>query len=171
MTARITEDEWTPLPGALPGQISDDIVYVIPTRTPVSNDDEADKVPRYTDQMRYFPREARNSEPRLPVEFSIPSGSRKFISEYSIDPDVWALGLAVLTMSNDWLIFVTQAFIDMRGRAQGWAPEQAQQLPLKISIVETKSSRTVEIEGKGSEVIEAIRELNVKGKSKGKGKG
>lgn len=171
MTARITENEWTPLEGALPETVNGDTVYVIPTRLPVRDDDEDDKLPRYTDQMRYFPKEARNAEPALPVEFSMPSGSRKFISEYSIDPDMWALGLAVLAMSNDWLIFVTQSFIDMRARAQGWSPEEAQELPLKVSIVETKTSRTVEIEGKGSEVIEALRELKRKnsgGKSIGK---
>jgi hypothetical protein len=164
MTARIIEDEWKPLDGALPDTVKDDTVYIIPTRLPVRDDDENDKLPRYTDQMRYFPKEARNAESALPVEFSMPSGSRKFISEYSIDPDLWVLGLAVLAMSNDWLIFVTQAFIDMRARAQGWTPEQAQELPLKVSIVETKTTRTIEIEGKGYEVIEALERLKLKRK-------
>lgn len=168
MTARITENEWKPLEGALPKSVSVDTVYVIPTRTPV-RDDEEDVLPRYTDQMRYFLKEARGSNASLPVEFSMPPGSRKFISEYSIDPETWALALAVLTMSNDWLILATQAFIDMRAGAQGWTRGQANGLPLKVSIVETETSRTVEIEGSGSEVVEALRVVtsSVAGKALG----
>ena len=99
MTARITEGEWTLLPGSLPETVNADTVYVIPTRAPAEGSD----TPRYTDNVRYLPKVARSKD--APVKFATPSDTRRYLAEYSIDPEMWALGLACLQMTNDWLIY------------------------------------------------------------------
>lgn len=156
MTALVSVDDWSPLPGSVPETVDPSTVYVIPTRSPLAGDD--DDVPRYTDHMRYFPKEARAAG--APVEFSMPVGSRMYLSEFSIDPEMWALGLAVLTMANEWAIVAVQAFIDVRARAQGWSTEEAADLPLQVKITETETGTNYKIEGKGVEVLEAMRILN-----------
>lgn len=158
MVAKLTVGAWTPPPGSLPAHAEHDKVYVIPTRTPR---DGADDLPRYTEKARYLPKEARAAG--LPVEFSMPEGSRKYLQEFSIDPEMWALGLAVLAITNDWLIFTVEKFIEVRARSQGWTRGEAEELPLKISIVKLDKhggrSETYEIEGSGTDVIDALQTL------------
>lgn len=153
MTAQITEGEWIPLPGALPETVKADTVYVIPTRAPAEGND----TPRYTETVRYLPKVARSKD--VPVEFATPSGTRQYLSEYSIDPEMWSLGLACLQMANDWIIHTVSHFISLRADSQGWQQEEAAQLPLKVTVAETSTGRNYEIEGSGAEVIEALKVL------------
>lgn len=153
MTAKITEGEWSPLPGAIPDSMQPNKVYIIPTRKPV--DDDGDTMPRYTDNVRYLPKAARAAG--IPVEFSTPEGTRKYLQEFSIDPEMWALGIALVNMTSDWLIFTVEQFLTHRAKSQGWTDESVLELPLKVSIAETSTSRNVEIEGSGAEVLEALR--------------
>lgn len=153
MAAQITEGDWTPLPGALPRLVEPDNVYVIPTRGPA----EGSNIPRYTETMRYLPKEARAA--KLPVRFSKSTDSRQFLSEYSVEPDMWSLGLACLQMANDWIILTVSLFIAHRGKTQGWSEDQAKQLPLKVCVAETETGKNYKIEGTGAEVLEALRVL------------
>jgi hypothetical protein len=155
MAAKITENEWRPLPGALPENVQADKVYVIPMRRPMEADEDA--TPRYTDTVRYLPKEARAAG--IPLEFATGERKRKYLQEFSAGPDMWALGLALLTITSDWVIFSVQQFIHTRAKAEGWTQEEAQELPLKVSIAETSTSRNIEIEGSGAEVLEALRLL------------
>lgn len=155
MAAKITEDGWRPLPGALPENVEAEKIYVIPMRMPM--DADADATPRYTDTVRYLPKEARAAG--IPLEFATGENKRKYLQEFSAGPDIWALGLALLTITSDWVIFSVQQFIHTRARAEGWTHEEAQELPLKVSIAETGTSRNIEIEGSGAEVLEALRLL------------
>jgi hypothetical protein len=170
MTAKVTIGAWTPLPGSLPAQGELDKVYVIPTRKP--GEEATGDFPYYTDNVRYLPKEARAAD--LPVEFSIPEGSRKYLQEFSIDPETWSLGLALLTMANEWLIPTVERFIEMRSKSQGWTSEEAHELPLKVSIVKmdesSSVSETYEIEGPGTEVLEALRILKLSKKKDKRGK-
>jgi len=155
MTANITEGQWSPLPGAVPGNVQPDKVYVMPMRKP--RDEDRDDFPRYTDNVRFLPKEARAAG--VPVEFATPEGTRKYLQEFSVDPETWSVGLAVLTLASGWVMFAVEQFISSRARAQGWTNERAQELPLKVSIVETSTSRTIEVEGNGLDVLDAIRTL------------
>lgn len=119
--------------------------------------DEGDNVPRYTDNVRYLPKEARAAG--VPVEFATPEGTRKYLQEFSVDPEMWALGLAVMTITSDWLVFTIEQFISTRAKVQGWTNEKARELPLRVSIAETSTSRNIEVEGSGADVIEALRIL------------
>lgn len=168
MTTKVIVGEWRPLPGAIPEVVDLGKIYVIPTRTAVPTGDHADGEPRYTDNVRYLPKAARAAE--LPVEFSMPEGSRKYLSEYSIDPDIWSLGLACFTMANDWLILTVSLFIAHRSSSQGWTAEEAKKLPLKVSVAETETGLNYEIEGEGDEVLAALRELNESAKRRKKEK-
>lgn len=154
MAAHISEDDWSPLPGALPDLVEPDSIYVIPTRGPAKDSD----IPRYTEAVRYLPKAARAVE--LPVKFSRATGSREFLSEYSVDPEMWALGIACLQMANDWLIATVTLFIDYRARAQGWSKDEATGLPLKVCVSETETGRNYKIEGSGTDVLEALRTLH-----------
>ncbi|GAA1439285.1 hypothetical protein [Leifsonia poae] len=157
MTVIVTENEWSPAPGSLPADPEVGVVYVIPTRRSVAEEG----VPRYTDQVRFLPKAARAVG--APVTFSMPEGSRRYLQEFSGDPDQWALGLAVLGMANEWLIFTVGQFIDLMRDRQGWTAEQAQRRPLKVSVVELDESagisRTITAEGEAADVIDALREL------------
>lgn len=153
MTARITEGEWTPFPGSLPDAVDADTIYVIPTRTPA----EGSSTPRYTDTVRFLPKIARSSD--APVEFATPSGTREYLAEYSVDPELWSLGLACLQMANDWLVYTVSLFISYRAKTQGWGQEEAKQLPLKVTVAETSTGRNYEIEGSGADVVEALKVL------------
>lgn len=153
MAARITEGEWAPLPGALPETVGADLVYVIPTRAPA----EGSNTPRYTDTVRYLPKLARSEN--VPVEFATPSGRREYLAEYSIDPEIWSLGLACLQITNAWLIVAITHFISHRADSQGWTREEVAQLPLKVTVAETSTGRNYEIEGSGAEVVEALKVL------------
>ena len=155
MTSRITEGEWTPLPGSLPETVEPDKVYVIPTRSPAA----VGEAPRYTDTVRYLPKDARAAD--LPVEFSIATGSREYIAEYSIEPEMWSLGLACLQMSSEWLILTVTLFITYREKAQGWTENEAQTLPLRVWVAETETGRNYELEGTGADVVEALKVLQV----------
>lgn len=151
MTAQIIEDGWIPFDGALPETVDPNKLYVMPTRSP----SEGSGNPRYTDMVRYLPKAARDQN--LPLEFATPRGKREYLSEYSVDPDTWSLGLACLQMANSWIIMAVTLFITQRAEHQGWTSTEAEQLPLKVSIVETETGRTVEVEGSGIEVVEALR--------------
>lgn len=153
MVAHITEGHWSPFPGALPEFIEPDSVYVIPTRGPA----EGSVIPRYAEAVRYLPKEARAAN--LPVRFSRDTESREFLSEYSIEPDMWSLGLACMQMANDWIILTVSLFIAHRGRAQGWSKDQAKRLPLKVYVAETATGKNYEIEGAGEDVLKAIKVL------------
>ncbi|MGN7860061.1 hypothetical protein ACTJI8_05740 [Microbacterium sp. 22303] len=158
MVAKLTTLGWTPLPGAIPETVLPDTVYVIPTRTAMPSGDVVDGELRYTEHVRYLPKAARAVG--LPVEFSMAEGTRKYLSEYSVDPETWALGLACLTMANDWLIAVVSLFIGERAKFQGWTAEEATRLPLRLKVVETETELNYEIEGEGADVLAALRELN-----------
>lgn len=153
MAAQITEDDWTPLPGALPDVVEPNSVYIIPTRRPA----DGSSIPRYTETVRYLPKEARAVQ--LPVKFSRDTGSRQFLSEYSADAEMWSLGLACLQMANDWLISTVSLFIEHRARAQGWSKDEAKGLPLKVWVAETETGRNYGIEGSGADVLKALTAL------------
>lgn len=156
MTAQIIEDEWVPLDGALPATVDPNKLYVMPTRSP----SEGSGSPRYTDMVRYLPKAARDQN--LPLEFATPREKREYLAEYSVDPDTWSLGLACLQMANDWIVMTVTLFITQRAKQQGWTPAEAEQLPLKVSIAETETGRTVEVEGSGVEVVEALKVIQRK---------
>ncbi len=153
MTARIIEGNWDPLPGSLPETVDADTIYVIPTRAPAEGSD----TPRYTDTVRYLPKVARSEG--APVEFATPSGTREYLAEYSVDPEMWSLGLACLQMASDWLIVTVSLFISHRADSQGWKHQEANQLPLRVTVAETSTGRNYEIEGSGAEVVEALKVL------------
>lgn len=157
MTARITEGEWIPLDGALPETVDADKVYLIPTRTAVQTTQGAEWELCYTDNVRYLPKAARASG--LPLEFSQPEGERHYLQEFSLDPDMWSLGLTVLTMASDWLILTVSLFISQRADHQGWTEEQAHELPLRVYVAESETGRNIELEGSGADVIEALKVL------------
>lgn len=157
MAARVVEDEWVPLPGAMPEVVDADKVYVIPTRTAgkVAERDEFELC--FSENVRYLPKAARARG--VPVVFSRPEGERHYLQEFSIDPEVWTLGLALFSVASDWLIFTVSLFIEHRAQHQGWSRQDAEQLPLKVSVAETKTKRTFKVEGTGAEVIEALKLL------------
>lgn len=134
----------------------------------MATEDTVDEELRYTEQVRYLPKAARAAG--VPVEFSMPEGTRKYLSEYSIDPETWSLGIACLTMASDWLILTVSLFVGQRSTAQGWTIEEAKKLPLKVQVAETETGLNYEIEGEGDEVIAALRELQRSAKQR-KGKG
>lgn len=153
MSAQVSEGEWVPLPGAVPDVLDPETIYVIPTRSPLN----AEGVPRYTESVRLLPKKARAA--KVPVEFSVPSGSREYLAEYSVEPEVWVLGLACLQLANDWLIVAVSHFISLRAQAQGWTAKEAQQRPLRVLVSETESSRNFQIEGSGDDVLKALKLL------------
>lgn len=169
MTAQITEGEWTPLEGAIPETVDADKVYLIPTRIAVQTAEGTEPELCYTDTVRYLPKAARANG--LPLEFSQPEGERRYLQEFSADSELWSLGLTLLSMTSDWLILTVSLFISHRADHQGWTHEQAQELPLRVLVVETETGRNIEIEGKGADVIEALRVLQgetIEGKKKDK---
>lgn len=169
MTARITEGEWTPLEGALPSTVDADKVYLIPTRVAMQNDEGAEAELCYTDAVRYLPKAARAGG--LPLEFSQPTDKRRYLQEFSADPEMWSLGLSLVSLASDWLILTVTLFIAHRADRQGWTSAQAQGLPLLVLVAETETGRNIQVEGTGSEVIEALRVLQreaVTRKNKGK---
>lgn len=155
VTAKLTEGEWTLLPGARPANVNTETVYVLPTHLPPEGDE--DERPRYADNVRYLPKEARAAG--APVEFATPEGTRKYVQHFSIDPEMWALGLLLMNLASDWLVFTVEQFINTRAKAQGYTPEEATQLPLKVAIAETSTSRNIEVEGSGADVLEALKLL------------
>lgn len=162
MVATITTSNWTPLPGAVPETVQRDRVYVIPTRAVTPSGPTTHGGLRYTEHVRFFPKAARAAG--LPVEFSMAEGDRKYLSEYSIDPEMWALGIACFTMANDWIIAAVTLFMSERASAQGWSDEEARRLPLKLRVAETETETNYEIEGEGEDVLAALRELNASAK-------
>lgn len=161
MTARVSRDDWNPIDGALPTAPVDDTVYVVPTRPII--DGKIDKYPLYTEHVRYLPKAARAES--APVVFSIPEEGRNFISEFSADVETWQLALAVVTILNDWLIFTVGMYIGGRAKSRGDTIEQAEKLPLRVTVAETDKKgrplRTFTVEGAGHEVVEALRELQI----------
>ncbi|MCR2816487.1 hypothetical protein [Microbacterium jiangjiandongii] len=169
MTARISEGEWTPLDGALPETLHADKVYLIPTRTAVQAAEGADSELCYADNVRYLPKVARARG--ISVEFSQPEGERHYLQEFSIDPETWSLGLALLTMASDWLILTVSLFISQRADHQGWTEQQARELPLRVYVAETETGRNIELEGSGTDVIEALKVLQADARNRKNGKG
>ena len=161
----MTADEWSPLLGAIPEAVEPDKIYVIPTRRAETNVEGTGGELCYPDSVRFFPKTARAAD--LPVEFSVPEGSRRYLSEFSVDPETWALALACLTMANDWLIQTVSLFISHRAEEQGWTPEEAKRLPLRVQVAETETGRNYQIEGEGADVLDALRELNGSARSDG----
>lgn len=168
MTAQIIEGRWAPLDGALPQTLEVDKVYLIPTRTALQVAEGAKPDLCYTDHVRYLPKAARASG--LPLEFSQPEGERHYLQEFSIDPEMWSLGLTLLTMASDWLILTVSLFISQRAARQGWTEEQAHDLPLRVYVAETETGRNIEVEGSGADVIEALRVLQSGAKKRKSGK-
>lgn len=156
MAARVVKDTWSPPAGSLPIRLELGTVYLIPTRAPGEGED----LPMYTDSVRYLPKKARAEG--LPVEFSMPEASRRYVQEFSA-LETWALGVAVLSMANDWLIHTVQQYIEMRRAFQGWTREESNALPLKVSVAhldeKAETLATYDIEGGGDDVLEALRIL------------
>ena len=151
MTARTSEGTWTPLPGSLPDEVDPETVYILPTKLRQNQSS-----PLYADAVRMLPKRARLNQ--IPVEFAS-RDERQFLSEYSIDPEMWALALACLQMSNDWIIATVTLYLSHRADTQGWSLEEVYQQPLRVNVVETSTSRSYEVEGTGSDVIEALKVL------------
>ncbi|GEB46822.1 hypothetical protein MTE01_27670 [Microbacterium testaceum] len=167
MTARINEHGWTPLDGALPETLDADKIYVIPTRAAGQTAEGAKPELYYTDNVRYLPKAARAQG--LPLEFSQPEGERHYLQEFSIDPEMWSLGLAMLTIASDWLILAVSLFISQRADNQGWTNEEAHELPLRVYVAETETGRDIELEGSGTDVIEALKVLQAEAKKREQG--
>ncbi|QIS45909.1 hypothetical protein [Clavibacter capsici] len=154
MVASVEYDKWFPLANSIPDVLEENVVYILPTRNG-SKDADSAGAPRYTEHVRYLAKTARAAG--LPVQFSLPEGKREFLQEYSIDPDIWALGLTCLTLANDWLLHTVQQYVLLRAELQRWTPEEALDLPLEISIYENETERSVQIKGAGKDVLEALR--------------
>jgi hypothetical protein len=159
MAAHVSEDAWAPMPGALPTRLDPDTIYIIPTRKAVQAGDGGLDL-CFTDTVRYLPKAARAQG--LPVEFSQVDGERRYLQEFSISPETWSLGLALMNMTSDWLILTVSLFIAHRAEHQGWSSDEAQELPLKVSVAETVTGRNYQIEGSGADVIEALRVLQLR---------
>lgn len=159
MTDSVIQREWTPLPGSLPADLDVEKVYVLPTRYYAGDDDQ--EGPLYTDMVRYIPKEGRAAG--IPVEFSLPSDSRKYLSEYAVDPITAAIAIACVQIISDWAIMTVQIFRESRARAAGFSEDQAKAMPLRVSVAKLDPSsgeaQGVELEGPGDAVIEALREL------------
>lgn len=145
-------DTWTPLPGSLPDEVDPHMVYILPTKKSSKNQSAL----LYTDSVRLLPKKARQYQ--VPLEFATQDG-REFLSEYSIDPETWSIALACLQLANEWIIAAVTLYMTHRAKAQGWSSEQIDQQPLRVHVVETSTSRRYEVEGTGSDVIEALRVL------------
>lgn len=158
MTARVTRAAWAPPAGSLPLRVEAEKIYVIPTRGPVG--DGATDIPRYTDNVRNLPKEARAGG--VPVEFSMPEGSRQYLQEFSA-AEAWSLGLAAMSLASQWIIFTVEQFIAMRRKSQSWTDEEAKALPLRVYIAQVDQNAallgTYEIEGSGEDVLDALRLL------------
>lgn len=165
MTTQVTTSEWTPLPNSLPEGAEPGKVYVLPTRLPPEGSEPQD--PIYLESMRYVPKEARLAG--VPVEFSVPSGSRHFLSEYSSDPGQWSIALSIIGMVNEWIIAAVVVFVQTRIDAHGVPKEEAAKHPLKVSIAElymdARLTKGITLEGESDAVIEALKELVEKPKA------
>lgn len=146
------------MPGSLPVSVEAGKVYVIPTRSVGPRDDDGAIELCYPDNVRYLPKAARANG--LPVEFSLPEGRRQYLQEFSTDPEMWSLGLCLLTMASDWLILTVSLYIARRSEQQGWSTDEAESLPLRVWVAETETGKTYQIEGSGSDVLEALKELH-----------
>lgn len=169
MTARVTAGEWMPLPGALPTVMEPDKVYVIPTRMSQQAVEGKGGELCFTDEVRYLPKAARHHG--LPVEFSQSEGERHYLQEFSADPELWSLGLALLNMASDWLILTVSLFIAHRADTQGWSDEQVAELPLRVCVAETSTDRTYQVEGSSKDVLEALQVLQRDSGEKGSDEG
>lgn len=158
MTATVTVGGWTPLPGSLPTSVEGDTVYIVPTRAAVGDERGA---PRYTDAVRYLPRDARAAG--ASITFSMPEGSRAYVQEFSA-AEVWSIALAAASLANSWLVLAVQLLIERRRTSEGWLEDQARSLPLSVSVTKLDSSAAVvqsyQIEGRSDDVLEALRTLN-----------
>lgn len=159
MTNQVVKREWTPLPGSLPTAPQIDKIYVLPTRFGAGEQEQ--EVPMYTDSVRYIPKEGRAAG--IPVEFSLPEGSRKYLSEYAIDPITLTIALAVLGPINDWIIWTVDLFRQRRASAAGHSEDQAAITPLRVSLAQVNPTsgavESIELEGPSSAVIEALKEM------------
>ena len=137
MAAAVTTGGWTPLSGSLPISVEADTVYVVPTREPVGDDGG---VPRYTDTVRYLPKDARAAG--ASIEFSMPEGSREYLQEFSA-AEAWSIALAAASLANAWLVLAVQLLVDRRQSSEGWTSEQANALPLKVSVARVDDGAAV----------------------------
>lgn len=164
MTAKVTAGEWTPIPGSLPATVAEGTVYILPTREPAS---DGDPVPRYADTVRYLPRDARLAGSDGSIVFSLPENSRHYLQEFSA-AEVWEIALAAAGIANAYLVLAVDLFIQHRMGSEGWTREQADGLPLKVHIAQIEDgflvSKTLDIEGDGRDVLDALRMLT-KGES------
>jgi hypothetical protein len=158
MTATVTAGGWTPLPGSLPISVEADTIYVVPTRATVGDEGG---VPRYSDTVRYLPKDARAAG--ASIEFSVPEGSRVFLQEFSA-VEVWSIALAAASLANTWLVLAVQLLIERRQSSEGWTSEQANSLPLNVSVAKLDDGaavlETFRIEGRSDDVLGALRALN-----------
>jgi hypothetical protein len=159
MTNDVLQREWTPLAGSLPTNPQADTVYVLPTRFAAGDDEQG--IPLYTDVVRYLPKEGRAAG--IPVEFSLSGDSRKYLSEYAIDPVTLAIALACATVINDWVIKTVEIFRENRAKKAGYSDDEAKSIPLRVSIAKldpvSGAVEGLELEGPGDAVIEALKEL------------
>ncbi|MBB4667828.1 hypothetical protein BKA24_002537 [Microbacterium marinum] len=133
-------------------------VYVLPTRTVV-----VDELPVtvFDDSVRFLPKYARAAGAE--VQFAPIPGDRRFVSEYSHDPGVWELALTCYGFLNDWLIMAVTAWITSRCQVTGLSESEALEREMELEIAEWKPKKGkfvgLRVKGRGSDVIDAIREL------------
>lgn len=158
-TSDVIQREWAPLSGSLPSSPEADKVYVLPTRYRAGDDEQ--NSPLYTDMVRYVPKDARAAG--IPVEFSLPSNARNYLSEYAIDPITASIAIACVQVISDWVILAVEIFRENRARAAGLTTEQSSSMPLRVSIAKLDPSsgavEGVELEGPGDAVLEALKDL------------
>lgn len=163
MVEHVVQRAWVPLPGSLPTALVEDTLYLVPTRAHRADDDDA--VPLYPDATRFVPKEARADG--VPMQFAVGTESRRFLSEFSADPNTWVLALALIGPINDWVIYSVQSFISHRSTRLGFTKDEGLTRPLRLSIAEMDNAagliRGLELEGTGADVIVALRALKTVG--------
>lgn len=151
-------DAWVPLSGSLPQAPAADQLYFLPTRFAAGG--AIPETPLFLDGTRLVPKYARAVG--VPVEFSLSGDDRKFLSEYSADPNDLVIALAMIGWSVDWIIAVVQIavadHIARRGESEPQSP-----VPLEVSIAkidrDSRVLKGVKVKGEAEHVIQAIREL------------
>ncbi|MBB6406177.1 hypothetical protein [Arthrobacter sp. AZCC_0090] len=159
MALDLTFATWNPAVGSLPSAVRSNVIYVLPAKLPLASSD--DHSPLYAESLRDFPKTVRGSG--LAVEFAHSRETRKFLSEYSGDPDVWSIALGLVGSVNEWIIFAVQQFLSHRARQTGHTAEDALTHELKVSIAElnpaTGEAKGITVEGPGADVLKALEKL------------
>lgn len=137
-------------------------MYVLPTRLPPEVVGPGG-VPMYSNKVRYMPKVGRAAG--IAVEFSVPSGKRQFLAEYSADSFL-EVALALVGPMNDYLILAVQEFFRHRAKVAGHTEETAQELSLRLSIAELNTNaglvKGIQLEGRGEDVIATLKLLKGK---------